>query len=150
MAAHELSVYDGAVEHLTTLLAINVVLWALSLMIGKAWPVDFVWSSWPIYQSYLLATEPHGGSDGHGTTAWRSWAVVAVVTLWGQSSCTECSSRCPLAIPPGCLLASNVRCLCCVCVSPCRAQAHLQLRVAGWHWYVTMCRVAYASKHLNI
>ena len=64
----------------TILLAINVALWMVSLMVGKAWPVDFIWSSWPIFQlGYLLYSLPtpttlHASlPDGH----------LLVTLVWG-------------------------------------------------------------------
>ena len=37
--------FDAAV-----LISVNVVLWLASLWLRKTWPVDFIWSNWPIGQ----------------------------------------------------------------------------------------------------
>ena len=68
-------VYDGVGNHLQQLVAVNVVLWLASLVIGKAWPVDFIWSSWPIY--HAMALRPGAGALG------RAEVVVVTIAAWG-------------------------------------------------------------------
>lgn len=34
-------------DHALVLFGVNVVLWLMTLVIGKAWPVDFIWSTYP-------------------------------------------------------------------------------------------------------
>ena len=59
--------YDDFVGFAFALFLINLLLWVVSLIIGKAWPVDFIWSSWPVlhlgyllYDNYRALGLPHG------------------------------------------------------------------------------------------
>ena len=40
------------------LAGVNVLLWLLSLPLGKVWPVDFIWSCWPPVQCVPLLLRP--------------------------------------------------------------------------------------------
>ena len=62
-----------------TLLGINVFLWIVSLILGKTWPVDFIWSGWPPVQCLIILWR--GGGDG-GICA-RQQFVCVLVALWG-------------------------------------------------------------------
>lgn len=62
----------------TVLGTINVMLWAIStFVLGKTWPVDFVWSCWPLLQCALIL---HRGDDGVCT---RHISVCVLVAVWG-------------------------------------------------------------------
>ena len=70
--------YDDLALHAWWLLGINVALWVASLILGKAWPVDFIWSSWPIaHVLHIIYTTPHATGSADAV------AVAAVVTVWG-------------------------------------------------------------------
>ena len=45
---------DPKLTDALTLIGINVLLWLVSLPLGKTWPVDFIWSNWPIYQASMI------------------------------------------------------------------------------------------------
>ena len=68
---------DLLAQHAVQLLLVNVALWVLSLILGKTWPVDFIWLSWPIYAAFDAVSRV----DGDWTT--RQIAVLALVTVWG-------------------------------------------------------------------
>jgi steroid 5-alpha reductase family enzyme len=79
--------YEGALAAYGALVLLNVVLWLASLALGKAWPVDFIWSGWPPCLALHLALE-EGSSGGGG--GWpllqlgaRQWVVLALVWAWG-------------------------------------------------------------------
>ena len=62
-----MELYGGALEAYYVLAAINLALWLLStFLLGKTWPVDFIWSSWPIAHALAItllsddAAEPGG------------------------------------------------------------------------------------------
>lgn len=60
--------------HAAGLGAVNVTLWLASLGLGKTWPVDFIWSTWPIVQALSLckdAPQPRAG------------ICLGLVSLWG-------------------------------------------------------------------
>lgn len=64
----------------TTLAAINVVLWALStFLLGKTWPVDFVWSGWPPLMCLLIIAR----GDATEGVCERQIVVCVLVALWG-------------------------------------------------------------------
>ena len=68
---------DVAADALT-LLSICVLLWLVSLRLGKTWPVDFIWSGWPLLQcALIIARDPHGGLFARRTL------TCALVALWG-------------------------------------------------------------------
>ena len=70
------------------LLVVNILLWLLSLAVGKAWPVDFIWSSWPIFQlSYLLFQKKQNESS------WQLILHLIVTTLWGLRLTTNFVKR---------------------------------------------------------
>ena len=39
--------YEGVFPAYLSLVLLNVALWLASLALGKAWPVDFIWSGYP-------------------------------------------------------------------------------------------------------
>ena len=68
---------DVAADALT-LLSICVLLWLVSLRLGKTWPVDFIWSGWPLLQcALIIARDPHGGLFA------RRALTCTLVALWG-------------------------------------------------------------------
>ncbi len=70
------------------LLSINVLLWLVSLRLGKTWPVDFVWSGWPPLQCALIIIRaPHGGLLA------RRMLTCALVSVWGARLTTNFVSR---------------------------------------------------------
>ena len=65
---------DGVV-----LLVFNVFLWLVSLPFGTTWPVDLVWSNFPIYTCIAICVrdeEERGNRD-------RQLMVVCLVCVWG-------------------------------------------------------------------
>lgn len=46
-------VFETFWDDAAVLAAINLGLWVLTLVIGKAWPVDFIWSSWQVYRIFI-------------------------------------------------------------------------------------------------
>jgi len=58
--------------------ATNVVLWLLSLVLGKTWPVDFVWSTFPLVMCarVMLGNREEGVCD-------RQLLVCVCVAVWG-------------------------------------------------------------------
>ena len=67
--------YDEAPALGAALAAVNVALWVASLFLGKTWPVDFIWSTWPILHCGYLLLQQHSSVGG----------VLALVltTIWG-------------------------------------------------------------------
>ena len=63
------------------LLCVNVSLWVVSLGLGKTWPVDFVWSSWPIVQGWLILMRQRG--VGEDVPIWRAGCLVGLISIWG-------------------------------------------------------------------
>eukprot|EP00966_Prymnesium_polylepis_P232094 5369368-Prymnesium_polylepis.1 len=70
---------NGVAVDALALLCINVTLWLASLRLGKTWPVDFIWSSWPMLHciSIVVRAAPEGGDLA------RRLCVCALVALWG-------------------------------------------------------------------
>lgn len=65
--------YDGC-----SLVGVNVALWVLSLILGKTWPVDFIWSCWPPVQSILIyVRHPDEGA------CMRQLATFCLIFVWG-------------------------------------------------------------------
>ena len=62
------------------LAGVNVLLWLLSLPLGKVWPVDFIWSGWPPVQCVLILARawPAWPSDGV-----RRLLACTLVAVWG-------------------------------------------------------------------
>ena len=62
------------------LAGVNVLLWLLSLPLGKVWPVDFIWSCWPPVQCVLILARawPAWPSDGV-----RRLLACTLVAVWG-------------------------------------------------------------------
>ena len=58
------------------LLGINLAMWLVSLLLGKTWPVDFIWSLWPLLQCALISSRTPGISE-------RQLCVGILVALWG-------------------------------------------------------------------
>jgi len=57
------------------------VLWAWSLMLGKCWPVDFVWSTWPILHVVWLLFSRRSEDN----VSLQDATVLGMVTLWVSS-----------------------------------------------------------------
>ncbi len=74
--------YDDVQALGMALLGVNVALWLVSLALGKTWPVDFIWSTWPILHcAYLLQTS---GGDRTNEGAGEGGAIALVLTaIWG-------------------------------------------------------------------
>ena len=66
-------IFDGCV-----LVAVNLVLWLLSLVLGKTWPVDFIWSNWPIAQAAMIYRR---GSEGGNCD--RQLITFTLTCVWG-------------------------------------------------------------------
>jgi len=60
------------------LLVTNVLLWLISIPLGKTWPVDFIWSNFPIYNciAIYVRDEKRGNRD-------RQMMVMCLVCVWG-------------------------------------------------------------------
>lgn len=61
-----------------TLGGINVALWLLSLVLGKTWPVDFIWSGFPALQCLLVIVRHPGGG-----VCERRVVGCALIATWG-------------------------------------------------------------------
>jgi steroid 5-alpha reductase family enzyme len=70
--------YAGVFTHFAWLVAVNVALWIISLLLGKTWPVDFIWSSWPIAHTYILIT-----SEGSSSDSIHKGLILLIVSIWG-------------------------------------------------------------------
>jgi steroid 5-alpha reductase family enzyme len=74
------------------LISFNVSFWLLSVVVGKSWPVDFIWSTWPFLQlCYLLWDSTISCTWGwnpmlhcSGTWGWQAALQVAVTFVWGS------------------------------------------------------------------
>ena len=71
-----MDVYGSVGTFAQGLLGVNVALWLSSLWLGKAWPVDFIWSSWPLAHAFLLMRP-----GWH--MRWREVLALAVIVVWG-------------------------------------------------------------------
>jgi len=60
------------------LLGLNVVLWLISLHLGKTWPVDFIWSTWPCYQCVVILARGAAPAP-----TWRALVTCVLVAVWG-------------------------------------------------------------------
>lgn len=60
------------------LLITNILLWFISIPLGKTWPVDFIWSNFPIYHcvAIYVRDEQRGSRD-------RQMMVMCLVCVWG-------------------------------------------------------------------
>ena len=59
-------------------------LWLASLALGKAWPVDFIWSGYPPCLALALALQRcAGGGSLLQELPARQWVVLALVWGWG-------------------------------------------------------------------
>jgi len=68
-------------DHAFVLFGINVALWVVTLVIGKAWPVDFIWSGWPPMLALHLFYE--GRASGTlGIDDWNGPAGMTVILVW--------------------------------------------------------------------
>ena len=70
---------DPIVVDALSLLGLNMLLWLVSLPLGKTWPVDFIWSNWPIYQASII----YSRSAGVGGDKDRQILVFSLVCVWG-------------------------------------------------------------------
>ena len=71
--------FDGVWDFFTALMLVNVLLWMLAtFLLDKMWPVDFIWSSYPIIQVLYLFFEHHDKQF-----AWHRCIVVLLTTIWG-------------------------------------------------------------------
>ena len=61
------------------LCGVNTLLWVASLVLGKCWPVDFIWSNWPIAQAIVIYARA-GDAEGECT---RRLCVFSLVCVWG-------------------------------------------------------------------
>jgi steroid 5-alpha reductase family enzyme len=62
-----------------TLGGINVLLWLVSLPLGKTWPVDFIWSGWPPIMCAVIVVRV-AISTGQ---CLRLLVVCSLVAIWG-------------------------------------------------------------------
>ena len=74
--------YEGVFPAYLSLVLLNVALWLASLALGKAWPVDFIWSGYPPCLALALALQRCAGSLLQELPA-RQWLVLALVWGWG-------------------------------------------------------------------
>ena len=75
------------------LVSFNVCFWLLSLVLGKSWPSDFIWMTWPLLQMIYLtmSTCPMNSTWGwttilphcSGTWGWQATLQLALTFLWG-------------------------------------------------------------------
>jgi steroid 5-alpha reductase family enzyme len=51
--------YQGIIYDFAAFLFIQIALWLISVVVGKCWPVDFIWSNWPGIQAmFILERSP--------------------------------------------------------------------------------------------
>ena len=74
-----------------TLVGINILLWLISLPLGKTWPVDLIWSNWPVYQAVAIYVRSRGG--GACGTADRQVLTLSLVCGWGFRLTSNFCSR---------------------------------------------------------
>ena len=74
-----------------TLVGINILLWLISLPLGKTWPVDLIWSNWPVYQAVAIYVRSRGG--GACGTADRQVLTLSLVCVWGFRLTSNFCSR---------------------------------------------------------
>jgi len=70
--------YQGWLGDILTLALVDVLLWIASLIVGKCWPVDFVWSSWPGLLCGLILRRSH-----LRIVSPKQSLFVAVIVVWG-------------------------------------------------------------------
>ena len=64
------------------LVGLNVVLWLVSLLLGKCWPVDFIWSGWPpVLCAIVLAGTTTGSRRTPRTDQVRKAETVKAVKV---------------------------------------------------------------------
>lgn len=65
-------------QDLALMLVINISLWLLSVLVGKCWPVDFIWSSWPgLMAGMILVRSPLK------FVSPKQWLFFALLWFWG-------------------------------------------------------------------
>ena len=69
------------------LICVNITLWYLSLRVGKAWPVDFIWATWPILQLTFFLYEDC--STGYEMCDYQPLIHLIVVIIWGARLTTN-------------------------------------------------------------
>jgi len=79
--------YTDVGTHACWLATINMVLWVSSLVLGKCWPVDFIWSSWPIFHAGWLLHTVVGDCTFKDFLSeplpWSIFLVVGITAVWG-------------------------------------------------------------------
>jgi len=75
-------IYSDILFYTLFLLGINTTLWIFSLILKKTWPVDFIWSSWPILHLGLLIYYDHD-SNPSNTPELSEILSFALVSVWG-------------------------------------------------------------------
>lgn len=64
----------------TVLLFTNLLLWLVSIPLGKTWPVDLIWSNFPIYQCIAIYVRDRDKERGNRD---RQLMVFCLVCVWG-------------------------------------------------------------------
>ena len=64
------------------LAGVNILLWLVSLPLGKVWPVDFIWSGWPPVQCILILARAFPQWQSGGAEVRRLLTCV-LVAVWG-------------------------------------------------------------------
>ena len=75
---------DDIIFDALTLIGINILLWIWSLYLLKTWPVDFIWSNFPIYLAVAIYKRLNfiGGEEGEGNID-RIMMAIALISVWG-------------------------------------------------------------------
>ena len=64
------------------LAGVNILLWLVSLPLGKVWPVDFIWSSWPLVQCIIILARAFPQWQS-GEAEVRRLLTCVLVAVWG-------------------------------------------------------------------
>ena len=74
----DFSHYQGWPLDAGVLLLVNISLWMLSVVVGKCWPVDFIWSTFPGFMAgFILFRSPLKFISP------KQWLYLAVLCFWG-------------------------------------------------------------------
>jgi len=74
---------DGLLNYILidglVLIAVNVCLWLTSIYLNKTWPVDVIWSNYPIYRCLATYIRPLGRLGNQD----RQTMVICLIVIWG-------------------------------------------------------------------
>ena len=73
------------------LAGLNVLLWLVSLRLGKCWPVDFIWSGWPPERSRMIIRLGCTGSLRPTRASWSRRPAAHLVSAARASALATAS-----------------------------------------------------------